>query len=483
MNVLFAIFEASPYIKTGGLGDIGETLPRLIKSSDYDISVIMPKHGGISNELLISLEKVTEFEFIMGSRKTYCGIFKTEFNGINYYLIDNEYYFNREKIYGDYDDGERMIYFSKAITEFIKHSAKFKPDIIHCNDWHTALVPVMVNVDKENGMLNKSIKTVLTVHNNKFQGIYNISLLNEFLDLASNSDAIDALIWKNNNINFLKGGIVSCDRLTTVSESYAKELCLEDYGEGLDWLYRLELSKFSGIMNGIDQKKYSPFYDKNIAKRYSANSFENKAICKAALQRELGFKEDKDVVFIGMVSRITEQKGFDIIIEIMNDLMKKDIQFVIVGTGEDYYERSFYIYSKAYKDKFAYRKEFDVRLSSRIYAGVDIFLVPSKFEPCGLTQMIAMKYGAVPIVRETGGLKDSVNPYNEYKDEGNGFSFKNYKAEELLKIIEYASSIFNDKRKWHNLIIRCMKSDFSWNNSISKYRKIYKEMVKNENSL
>ncbi len=476
IRILFCAFEATPFIKTGGLGDVAGTLPGLIESEEYDIRVILPKLSSIPYEYSEKMERIDEFSVDLGWRKAYVGLEMLKYNGVTYYFIDNKQYFDRENVYGYYDDAERIVFFSKAIVAALSKIPDFTVDIVHCNDWHTALVPLLIKFQSNPG---GDIKTVLTIHNNKFQGIFPGELLHDFIGVEENNDAVDALIWKNDNINLLKGGIISSDKLTTVSPSYAKELCTYEYGEGLDWLYRLEAHKMEGILNGINLKEISPMKDKNIAKRYGIKTIEDKEICKKSLLAEMGFSENIHRPVLGMVSRITDQKGFDILIDIMDDLMKEDIVLIIVGVGEAYYERSFHIYSEAYGDRFAFRKEFNMALSSRVYAGADIFLIPSKFEPCGLTQMMAMRYGAVPLVRETGGLIDSVNPYNEYTNEGNGFSFRNYESKELMNTVKYSLSVFSNKEEWRNLMIRCMKTNFSWNNSVKEYRRIYKELMNN----
>ncbi|NLY82517.1 MAG: glycogen synthase GlgA [Clostridiales bacterium] len=484
MKVLFSIFEAVPFIKTGGLGDIGGTLPKALIKNGINMRVMLPKLQSIPQKYKDKMKKVSEFYFSLAWRNVYCGIEKLEHDGVIYYFIDNEHYFNRTKVYGYDDEGERMAYFSKATLEAIKHLDDFIPDVINCNDWHTALIPVLLHEEYYNDPKYENIKTIFTIHNIKFQGIYAAGMISDVLGLEYKNRAIKRLTQDDKHINFMKGALYYCDKITTVSPNYAKELCTKEYGEGLDWLFREKKDKLVGILNGINQHKISPSKDKYLECKYNTKSIKDKAHCKEELQRILGLTVNKKVPVIAIISRLAKQKGFELILEVFKELMDEDIQFVVVGVGERKIEHDFYMYSLTYHDKFAFRNEFNQEISSKVYAGADMFLVPSEFEPCGLTRMMAMRYGAVAIVRETGGLIDSLSPYNEYTDQGNGFSFTNFKAKEMLATIRYAVKIYNTKPKsWEKIVINGMKTNFSWSKSAKQYTELYEEVAVNADVL
>ncbi|MBK5253716.1 MAG: glycogen synthase GlgA [Peptostreptococcaceae bacterium] len=484
MNVLFSVFEADPFIKTGGLGDIGGTLPKALIKNGIDVRVMLPKLQSIPQKYKDKMKKITEFYFSLAWRNVYCGIEKLEYDGVIYYFIDNEHYFNRTKVYGYDDEGERMAYFSKATLEAINYLEDFLPDVINCNDWHTALVPVLLKEEYNDEPKYKNIKTVFTIHNIKFQGIYKPYMISDVLGLEYNNRAISRLMQEDKHINFMKAALYYCDKISTVSPNYAKELCTKEYGEGLDWLFREKKDKIVGILNGINQHRISPSKDKYIKCNYNTKSIEDKAYCKEELQRILGLTINSEVPVITIISRLAKQKGFELILDIFKELMGEDIQFVVVGVGEQNIEHDFYMYSMTYHDKFAFRNEFNLEISSMVYAGADMFLVPSEFEPCGLTRMMAMRYGTVTIVRETGGLIDALVSYNEYTDKGNGFSFTNFNAKEMLDTIKYAVNIYNTKPKaWRKIVINGMKMNFSWNKSAKKYIDLYTEVLDNADVL
>ncbi len=477
INVLFASFEAAPFIKTGGLGDVAGSLPEALRSKNLDIRVIMPKLSAIPEDLIKDAEFVESYYVPLSWRNQYCGLFKLVKGKMTYYFLDNEFYFKRNRVYGEFDDAERVGFFSKAVLESIEHMDDFHPDIIHCNDWHTALIPVFLHEHYMKVPGFDRIKTVYTTHNLKFQGQFSDFVLGNVLGLEGTS-ADHQLRQKNGGINFTQAAVRYADRVTTVSRTYAEEICGPYYGEGLDGLLREYSGKLCGIVNGIDTKDWNPARDRNIAKKYKADDLSGKAACKAALQRELGLEENPDVPLLAIVSRLTEQKGFDLVLYDLPYIEGMNAQLAILGTGERKFEDAFRYHQGIHPDKIAVRLEFDEALSHRFYAGSDIFVMPSRFEPCGLSQMISMRYGTLPIVRETGGLKDTVIPYNRYTGEGTGFSFSNYNGEELMDKIREACALYSDNREaWQQLMRNAMSVDFSWKAAAKEYKKIYSSLV------
>lgn len=476
MKVLFAASEAHPFIKTGGLGDVMGALPKSLIKLGVDVRVVIPKYKNIKDELKQKLQFVKWFTVPVGWRNQYCGIFQYQYNGVIYYFIDNEYYFNRDGLYGYFDDGERFAFFNRAVLEFIKQ-VDWQPDLINCNDWQTGMVPVLLNLEyKKDGFYSK-IKTVFSIHNLLFKGSFSPKILPElfgydYMPLVNGSVELDG------SVSFLKGGLNYCDQITTVSNTYAEEIKTPQYGEGLDGFLRSKSYYLMGIVNGIDYEEFNPQDDKFIFKNFSINSLGNKLENKLALQRELGLPQKKDTPMIGLISRLTHQKGCDLIVNMIDRLLQRDIQIVILGTGDYWYEETFKNLQYRYPDKVSANIKFDNALAHKIYAATDMFLMPSLFEPCGLGQLIALRYGSIPIVRETGGLKDTISPYNKYNGVGNGFGFKNFNSNELMQIIEYALTIYNDKNAWNNIIRQAMNSDNSWEKSAMQYKWLYEGVVK-----
>lgn len=476
INVLFGSYEALPFLKTGGLGDVAGTLPKYINNTKIEVRVILPKVNQIPQKYVKKMEFLCSFEVPLGWRKVYCGLFKMKLYGVTYYFLDNEYYFHRNKVYGEFDDGERMAFFSKAIVESILHMDDFEPDILHCNDWHCALSGVFLREQYKEVEKCRKIKTIFTIHNLKFQGKYDKFVLGDILGLT-NTPA-EGQLMDGDAVNFLKGACSYADRITTVSPTYAEEICLKYYGEGLDYIFRDRKNILSGILNGINYKEFDPLKDKNVDTKYSYEYVEDKADNKLILQEELGLEENKDKCMIAMIGRLTEQKGIDLLVRILEDLMNREIQLVILGTGDYLYEEELKKCAAAHSDKMRALITFDNDLAHRIYAGADIMLIPSRFEPCGLTQMMAMRYGTIPIVRETGGLKDTVIPYNEFTGDGTGFGFANFNAHELLDAIDKSLGLYYDNKKaWLEMMRTGMQKDFSWKSSAKKYRKLYEELI------
>ncbi len=477
LQVLYAIFEADPFIKTGGLGDVGGSLPSAVCKEGVDMRVILPKLSSIPEQYRNRMKKVAECTVPLGWRNQYCGIEMLKEKGVTYYFIDNEYYFKREKPYGYGDDGERIAYFSKAILESLQHIPGFFPDVIHCNDWHTALVPVFLREHYMGLEEYTKIKTVFSVHNLKFQGIYPGEMLGDVLGLADIKNAADQLTY-GDAVNFMKGALNYSDRLTTVSPTYAEEICTSWYGEDMEEIFLRRHDVLSGILNGIDTYKHSPGRDANIVQKYNASTVKaGKAANKEALQKELGLAVEPDIPLVVLISRLTEQKGLDLINFILEELLQEDIQVAVLGVGDKDYEDAFKHFESVMPEKMSACIKFDLGLSARFYAGADMLLMPSRFEPCGLSQMIAMRYGTLPIVRETGGLKDTVIDCRDGDPEGCGFSFPDYNAHQLLFAIKDAADLYrNDKKAWQALVKRAMKRDFSWKNSAKSYIGLYEEL-------
>lgn len=476
MKVLFVASEAHPFIKTGGLGDVMGALPQSLIKIGVDVRVVIPKYKNIKDELKQKLQFVKWFTVPVGWRNQYCGIFQYQYKGVTYYFIDNEYYFNRDGLYGYYDDGERFAFFNRAVLEFIKQ-IDWQPDLINCNDWQTGMVPVLLNLEYKKDAFYSRIKTIFSIHNLLFKGSFSPKILPElfgydYMPLANGSVELDGAV------SFLKGGLNYCDQITTVSNTYAEEIKTQQYGEGLDGLLRSRSCYLMGIVNGIDYEEFNPKDDKFIFKNFDCNSIEDKVNNKLALQKELGLPQKSSTPMIGLISRLTHQKGCDLIVNMIDRLLQKDIQLVVLGTGDYWYEETFKNLQYRYPDKVSTNIKFDNTLAHKIYAATDMFLMPSLFEPCGLGQLIALRYGSIPIVRETGGLKDTISPYNQYNGVGNGFGFKNFNSNELMQIMEYALTIYNDKDAWNNIIRQAMNSDNSWEKSAIQYKELYEGIVK-----
>ncbi|MBS5886848.1 MAG: glycogen synthase GlgA [Clostridium sp.] len=480
MNILIVASEAHPFIKTGGLGDVIGALPVALNDLGADVRVVIPNYRDIKKEIKENLKYIDNFTVNVGWRNQYCGILEYEHEGVKFYLLDNEYYFNRDGLYGYYDDGEKFAFFDRAVLEFVKH-IDWVPDILHCNDWQTGMVPVLLKLEYSKEEKFKNMKTMFSIHNLFFKGMFDPKVLPELFGYDYESFNNGSLEHYG-AVSFLKGGINYADKVTTVSKSYAEEIKTPEYGERLEGLLRYRSSALEGIVNGIDYKEYNPEEDKYIYSTYSINDLENKKINKEELQKELGLTVNKDVPMIGLVSRLTHQKGCDLIINILEELLKEDIQVVVLGTGDYMYEESFKSFQGRHPNKISANIKFSNELAHKIYAASDMFLMPSLFEPCGLGQLIALRYGSIPIVRETGGLKDTVTPYNEYDETGNGFGFKNYRFEELLNITKYAIRIYGNKDKWNNIVRQAMSADNSWEKSAKEYIEIYNQLITNNDN-
>ena len=476
-KILFAASEGNPFIKTGGLADVVGALPKYLDKKQFDVRVILPKYMCIPEHLKQKMTYVTEFYAYMPRGQEYIGIFKTVSEGIHYYFIDNEHYFAGDSPYHQiFEDVNKFAFFSRAVLASLPVLG-FSPDILHCHDWQAALIPVFLKEFYCNDVFFRNTKTVLTIHNQKFQGRWVIDDIENCRDLPTGCryQAMEAY----GESNFLKAGILYADRVTTVSETYAAEIQARDGGEGLDGVMRQVSGKLSGIINGIDYKEYDPKHDACLPSHFSNRSFGRKKRCKELLQQEMGLEKDPLAMVIGIVSRMTEQKGFDLVNCVMEELIATmHVQVAILGTGEDRFESSFRYFAQKYPGRVSASISYSEALAHKIYAGADAFLMPSQFEPCGLSQLISMRYGTIPIVRETGGLKDTVEAYNEIWHTGTGFSFANYDAGEMLSIIRYAYSVFQDTPKeWTAMAKRCMETDNSWENSAGKYEALYGEIL------
>lgn len=473
-NILFAASECVPFIKTGGLADVVGELPKYINKEKYDVRVILPNYRSIPEKYKKKFIYKTHFYMELGWRRQYVGILETQISGVTFYLIDNEFYFNSERPYGNiYEDIEKFAFFCRAVLSALP-LLEFKPDLIHCNDWQTGLIPVYLKDSFQAGEFYRRIKSVLTIHNLKFQGVWDKKTVRDITGLSDYYFAPDKL-EAYGDANYLKGGIVYADYITTVSETYAKEIQMPFYGEGLDGLMRARSNVLSGIVNGIDYKAYNPATDAYIKYPFTAETFRKvKSKNKKELQKELGLEVDEKKFMVGIVSRLTDQKGLDLVDRVMEELCAEDMQLVILGTGEAKYENLFRHYEWKYHNRVSASIYYNDERAHRIYASCDAFLMPSLFEPCGLSQLMSMRYGTIPIVRETGGLKDTVEPYNEYESTGTGFGFSNYNAHEMLETVQYAKHIFYDKkREWNKMVDRAMAKDFSWEGSAKKYEELY----------
>lgn len=479
IGVLFASFEAMPFLKTGGLGDVAGSLPKALKKEGYDVRVVLPKVSCIPDKYKSKMKHIKDFYFPLSWRSVYCGIEEYTLKGITYYFIDNEYYFRRDGIYGYFDDGERMAYFSKAICEIIPYIPNFNCRILHCNDWHTALAPVFLRECYRNQPIYDRIRSIFTVHNIKFQGQMSDYVLGDILGLSQIPAANAQLHINHDTINFMKGALSYSDLISTVSPSYAQEIQNPFYGEHLERIFQRRWSSLWGILNGIDTEFFNPEKDKALTANYSADYISGKSACKKALQNEFCLEEDEDIPIIIMVGRLTQQKGLDLVACILDELLNERMQLIVLGTGDQEYEWMLKNAEYRHPDKMRVCLNFDEALSHRMYAGADMLLMPSLFEPCGLTQMISMRYGTLPIVRQTGGLRDSVSCYNEYTGEGTGFGFNNYNAHELLYTTKNAMALYHSHKDiWEALMHQAMTQDFSWDNAAKTYDDMYKEVLK-----
>lgn len=479
-KILFAASECVPFIKTGGLADVCGALPQEFNKEEWDVRVIIPNYSCIPESFRYQFEYVSHFYMRAGSfiQNKYVGVLKYVMNGITYYFIDNEEYFSGPVPYGDIRyDIEKFVFFDKAVLSVLKHIG-FRPDLIHCHDWQTGLIPVYLKNEFQADSFYWGIKTIMTIHNLKFQGVWDIKTMQGLTGFSANLFTPDKLEFKK-DANMLKGGLVYADYITTVSDSYANEIQTMYFGEGLDGLLAARHYDMQGIVNGIDYNVYNPATDPKIYMNYDAESFrKKKAVNKTRLQEDLGLTVDKRKYMIGLISRLTDQKGLDLINYVIDRIVDEFTQLVVIGTGEPQYENMFRHYAWKYGDRVSANICYSDDLAHKLYAAADAFLMPSRFEPCGLTQLISFRYGTVPIVRETGGLKDTVQPFNEYENTGTGFSFTNYNGEEMLKVINYSKHIFFDRKKqWNQMIDRGMANDFSWNSSRFRYEGLYNYLL------
>jgi starch synthase len=471
LKILYVASEAVPFIKTGGLADVAFSLPKALKNMDVDIRVIVPKYKEIKDEFKDKMEHITSFQVPLSWRRQYAGVDYLEYEGVPFYFIDNEDYFKRDGIYGHYDDGERFSYFCKAVIESMEKIG-FIPDIIHCNDWHTGIIPLLLKDHyKKYGKYNH-IKTIFTIHNLKYQGVFPKEMLEDVSGLGMEYYDEDGLEFYG-GINFMKGGIKYSDLVTTVSETYSNEIKDPFFGERLDGLLRYREDDLYGIVNGIDYEIYNPNNDENIFEKYDFNSIEKKEENKIRLQEQLNLPVRKDVPIISMVCRLANMKGLDLVLHVLEELLCEDVQLVILGTGQEEYEYKLKEFEYRYPKKLSANILFNEELAHKMYAASDMFLMPSLFEPCGLGQLIALRYGTIPMVRETGGLNDTIKSFREDTKEGNGFSFTNYNAHDMLYTIRRALKFYENKEVWGKIVENAMNQEYSWNNSANKYKELY----------
>ncbi|WP_062108004.1 glycogen synthase GlgA [Bacillus niameyensis] len=475
MNVLFAASECVPFVKTGGLGDVIGSLPRALDEQGVKVSVILPKYEDLPFEYKQQMSFLASVKVPVGWRLQYCGIEMMEIDGIDYYFLDNEYYFKRHGSYGFFDDGERFAFYSRAVLEALPH-LRDKPDIIHCHDWQAGPICVLLKAHYKNHPFYQHIKTVFTIHNLRYQGVYPKSVLADLLDLSELYYQLNGLEFYG-NVSYLKAGLAYSDLVTTVSPTYADEIKDPYYGEKLDGVLREKGETLKGILNGIDDTLYDPATDPFIPVQYS--QFEGKAENKLILQESLGLPVDREIPLLSMVTRLVEQKGLDLVLHVFHEMMRMGVQFVLLGTGDEKYEQAFRDLAAQYPENVSFQNGFNEALARQIYASSDLFLMPSQFEPCGIGQLLALRYGTLPLVRETGGLRDSVVPYNEFTNEGYGFSFTHYNAHDMLYTVERAVWLYRfQPNKWKMLVNRALYLDFSWRASATHYKELYEELVK-----
>ena len=475
MKILYAASESAPFMKTGGLADVAGSLPLALKNEGHDVRVVMPLYSKIDEKYKKNMTHIGHFFVDLNWRHQYAGVFSHDLDGVTYYFIDNEYYFDRASAYGEVDDGERFIFFSKAVVQLMKF-LDFKSDIVHANDWHTGLVPLYIKDFSRGDSFYHNMKSVYTIHNMKYQGVFPASILGEVASLSYEYFHEFGLKYYD-NINMMKGGIVYCDLLTTVSQTYSEEIKSSYFGENLEGVIQANSYKLHGVVNGIDYEKFNPETDPNIDFNYTIDDLDIKVKNKMSLQERFNLPVNPDIPMIGMVTRMVAMKGLDLIVRIFDELLQENVQFVLLGTGDAEYESAFKNFEYAYPDKVASRIYFNEAESHKIYAGVDLFLMPSLAEPCGISQLISLRYGTVPLVRETGGLKDTILPYNQFTGEGNGFSFRNQNAHELLYKLKDALNIYHDRNIWEALMKSGMQSKNDWEASSKEYIRLYNQII------
>lgn len=474
VNVLFVAAEAAPFAKTGGLGDVVASLPKELRRQGIDARVILPKHNSISEELKARMVTQITCRVPLSWRIQQCTLEKLVYDGVPFYFIDNEYYFKRSGLYGHYDDAERYAFFSRAVLEILPYM-DFQPDILHCHDWHSAMVSVFLTAHYRANPVYEKIKTLYTVHNLKYQGIFPKDIMVNLLDLGWEYFTVNGLEFYD-KVNFMKGGLVFSDLISTVSPTYANEIQYAYFGENLEGVLSSRSCDLFGILNGIDYTVYNPSIDTSLFATYDWQTKERKTINKIELQKMLGLPVAADKPLLAMSSRMIEAKGFSLVIRIINYLLASDVQLVILGQGDEYYQQLFWQAAWLYTDRLATVIPYDEDMAHKLYAASDLFLMPSRYEPCGTSQLIAMRYGSLPVVRETGGLNDTVVSYNEYTDQGNGFSFTNYNAHDFLHTVRRAIGFYYKKDVWNRLVVRAMETDNSWQASAAKYRSLYDKL-------
>jgi starch synthase len=475
VKVLFAVSECGPFAKSGGLADVAGSLPKELRSLGTDVRVILPKYGTISEDYKKEMKKLKEFFVPVGWRNQYCGIEELTHQGVTYYFVDNEYYFKREQLYGFFDDGERFAYFNRAVLEALAE-LDFFPDVLHCHDWHTAMIPYLLRTEYYKRKGYGLMRTVFTIHNLQFQGVFPKEVLGDLLGMDHQSFQPGHLEFFG-NINFMKGALVAADKITTVSPTYKEEIQTEVYGEKLEGLLRERNEDIVGILNGIDEDFYNPAEDPLIYQSFTADNQRNKLINKREVQKRFGLRQSSDTPLLVMISRLTKQKGLDLVRCVLREILQEDLQVIILGTGDFEYEEHLRQAARIYPEKLKVHTGFNEELAHKLYAAADMFLMPSLFEPCGLSQLIAMKYGAIPIVRETGGLNDTVKAWNEFTGEGNGFSFRNFNAHEMLATIQRAICFYHDSDTWESIVKQAMEMDYSWVQSAFRYNQLYAELI------
>ena len=472
MNILFASSEVAPFIKTGGLADVAGSLPQALARMGHDVRVILPLYERVGEEWRSQMTYLQNYNVHLAWRTPYCGLFELQKDGVTYYFVDNEYYFKRWDVYGHFDDAERYAFFSRAVIETPGHVG-FCPDVIHCNDWQTALVPIYLLEERQRVPELMGAKSVFTIHNIEYQGRYGRDLLVDIFGL-SDSYFNEGMLAYYGDINLMKGAIIASDYVTTVSPTYAEELRYDFYAHGLAGVVAGNAHKIRGILNGIDVERYDPWHDKRLPKLFSAKQLKGKKECKAALQEMAGLEQNPDAPIIGCVSRLVSHKGFDLVVEGIHDIMGTGAQMVVLGTGEWRYEEAFRNAAWQYPGRFSAQIMYSDAFSNAIYSGADLFLMPSVAEPCGLSQMIAMRYGTLPVVRETGGLRDSVQPWNQFTGEGTGFTFANIDKGDMMWVLTQAVDLYrNDPKAWKKLQQNAMTADFSWDHSAGQYAEVY----------
>jgi len=474
MKILYVASEAKPFAASGGLGDVAGSLPRALCAREADCRVVLPLYGSIGEQWRSRMTFLTSFDVPLAWRTQYCGVFQCSLDGVIYYLLDNEYYFKRDGLYGFYDDAERFAFFSKAVLEMLIH-IDFSPDVINCNDWQTAMVPVYLNAFYRPVDRLANTRTVFTIHNIQYQGKYGMELLGDVLGLPESKAPV---MEYDGCLNMMKAAIDQCDMVSTVSPTYAKEILDPWYAFGLDRLLRERSYKLVGILNGIDQKAFDPATDPALFARYSAADPEDKGICKRELQKMMGLEEAPDRFLVGIIARLVSQKGLDLVKYILDEMMGHDVSLVVLGAGDHLYENFFREAQSRYPGRIAVRIGFFPDLASKIYAGADAFLMPSKSEPCGLAQMVALRYGTIPVVRETGGLKDSITDLGSAEKTGNGFTFQSYNAHDMLGAVLRCQSLYYDRAAWRDAVVHAMGCDFSWNRSAGDYLALYQRVTK-----